>query len=195
MGGGYVSNAGQFLLSTLFGLYIVAVMLRFLLQWVRADFYNPVSQFLVKVTNPPLRPLRRLIPGWRGLDLASVVLLLALQALEIVLLTWMDPRALSLPAPAGLVVLSLAKLLSLLLSVYFFSILIEVILSWVNPGTYNPAAYLLHQINEPVMRPARSILPPMGGLDLSPIVVLIALQLVRFLVVDPLTDFGFRLAY
>ncbi len=195
MGGQYVSNAGQFLISTLFGLYIVAVMLRFLLQWVRADFYNPLSQFLVKATNPPLRPLRRVIPGWRGVDFASVVLLLALQALELVLLTWVDPRPLSLPGPVGLLVLSLAKLLGLLLSIYFFTILIEVILSWVSPGAYHPAAYLLHQLNEPVMRPARSILPPMGGLDLSPIIVLIGLQLARFLVVDPLLDFGFRLAY
>lgn len=194
MGGPYVNNALQFLIATAFGLYILAVMLRFLLQTVRADFYNPVSQFLVKATNPPLLPLRRVIPGWGGVDFAAVVLLLALQMLEIGLLAAVDPRPVAVPALPGLVVLSLAELLRLLLNVFFFSILIEVVLSWVNPGAYNPAVQLVHQLNAPLMRPARRILPAMGGLDLSPILVLIALQLGKILLVQPLSDIGFQLA-
>ncbi|HSR62519.1 MAG TPA: YggT family protein, partial [Gammaproteobacteria bacterium] len=83
----YLSNAGEFLISVIFDLYILAVMLRFLLQWVRADFYNPFSQFLVKVTNPALRPLRRIIPGYAGIDWPSILLMLILQAVELVLIS------------------------------------------------------------------------------------------------------------
>lgn len=193
-GGPYITNAAQFLIGTLFGLYILAVMLRFLLQLVRADFYNPVSQFLVKITNPPLRPLRRVVPGWQGLDVAALLLLIALQMAELALLAGLDPRPVPMPALSGLLVLSLAELLRLLLNIYFITILIQVVLSWVNPGQYNPAVNLLTQLNEPVMQPARRLLPPMGGLDLSPIVVLIALQLARILLVQPLTDLGYQLA-
>ena len=88
MGNPYVGNAATFLISTLFSFYILLVLLRMLLGWVRADFYNPISQFLVKATNPPLIPLRRFIPGYGGVDLAAVVLLIALQALELLLIAW-----------------------------------------------------------------------------------------------------------
>lgn len=193
-GGPYITNAAQFLIATLFGLYILAVMLRVLLQLVRADFFNPVSQFLVKVTNPPLRPLQRVIPDWRRLDVAALLLLILLQATELALLAGLDPRPVAIPAVPGLLVLSLAELLRLLLNIFFFTILIQVVLSWISPGQYNPAVHLLEQLNEPVMQPARRMLPPMGGLDLSPIVVLIALQLARILLVQPLTDLGYQLA-
>ncbi len=189
--GNYVNNAGAFLISTLFSMYILAVMLRFLLQLVRADFYNPLSQFLVKITNPPLKPLRRLIPGLGGIDLASIVLLLALKLLEIWLLATLY-RA-GLPGPAGLVVLALAQLLDLLINVYFFSILIQAILSWVNPGHHNPITTVLYQLNAPLLNPAQRLIPPMGGLDLSPVVVLIALQLASILLVAPLMALAQRL--
>lgn len=184
---GYAGNAGIFLIKTLFGLYILAIMLRFLFQWVRADFYNPLSQFLVKVTNPPLLPLRRIIPGFGGIDLASVVLMLLLQILELILVGLVRGYSFQ---PLGLFVLSIAELSSLLLNVFFFSILIQVILSWVNPGGYNPATALLYSLNEPVLRPARRLIPPISGLDLSPIVVMIGLQLATYLVVAPLSDMG-----
>lgn len=189
--GSYVNNAGAFLISTLFSMYILAVMLRFLLQLVRADFYNPLSQFLVKITNPPLKPLRRLIPGLGGIDLASIVLLLALKLLEIWLLATLY-RA-GLPGPAGLLVLALAQLLDLLINVYFFSILIQAILSWVNPSHYNPITTVLYQLNAPLLNPAQRLIPSMGGLDLSPVVVLIALQLASILLVAPLMALAQRL--
>ena len=131
--GNPLSEAGEFLVQTVFGLYILAVMLRFLLQWVRADFYNPISQFLVKATNPPLLPLRRVIPGWMGMDLAAVALMLMLQCVEWLIIAGLRGASLSL---GTLLVLSVAKLLSLLLDVFLFAILIQVVLSWVSPGTY-----------------------------------------------------------
>ncbi len=187
MGGSYAGNAGIFLIQTLFGLYAGAVMLRFLLALVRADFYNPVSQFLVKITNPPLLPLRRIIPGVMGIDMASVVLLIVLQATKLLLIAAVQGFGIQ---PLGLLVLSLAELLSLLLNIYFFTILIQVILSWVSPGNYNPAVALLHSLNEPLLGRARRILPPISGFDLSPILVLIGLQLLEMLLIAPLQDLG-----
>lgn len=180
------------MIQTLFGLYLVAVMLRFLLQMTRADFYNPVSQFLVKVTNPPLIPLRRVIPGLIGIDMAAVVLLLVIQAVELVLVGMVQGFSLGIP---GLLVLTVAELLNVLLNIYFFTILIQVILSWVNPGGYNPAIALLYSLNEPILSRARRIIPPISGFDLSPIVVFIGIQLIKILLVSPIADIGKRLAF
>jgi len=187
MSGNYFGQAGIFLIQALFGFYILAVLLRLLLQWARASFYNPISQFLVKITNPPLVPLRRVIPGIAGIDLASVVLLVALQLAELVLIGLLLGQGLHF---TGLLVLTLAKLISLLLTVFLFSILIQVILSWVRPGDSNPMSDLLYSLNEPLLGPARRLLPPISGFDLSPILVLLALQLLSILVVAPLADLG-----
>ena len=187
MGNPYVGNASTFLISTLFGLYILIVMLRFLLQLVRADFYNPISQFIVKATDPPLRPLRRHIPGLSGIDLSTLLLMLGLKIVEL----WLTFRVSGQSAQfMGLVVISVAELLSLALNVFLVCILIQVVLSWVNPGAYNPATKLLYSLNEPLLTPARRLIPPISGLDLSPIVVLIAIQLIKILVVAPIIDMG-----
>lgn len=189
-GAPYFGNAATFLIQVLFGFYILAVMLRFLLQWVRADFYNPLVQFLVKLTNPPLVPLRRLIPGILGLDMAAVVLMVGLQVIELLLVFAVSGYTANIQ---GLLVLSAAELLTLLINIYFWAVIIQAILSWINPDTYHPAIILLHQLTEPILRPARNILPPISGLDLSPLLVLIALQLANILLVSPIRDMGFRL--
>lgn len=185
MGGSYVGNAATFLIETLIGLYILIVMLRFLLQWARADFYNPVSQFIVKATQPPLAPLRKIIPGFAGLDLAAVTFMFVLKFIELWLITVLLGFA---PQFGGLAMLSIAELLGLAINVYLFSILIQVIISWVNPGMYNPVMGLLHSLNEPLLAPARRMIPPISGLDLSPIAVIILLQLASMLAVAPIRD-------
>lgn len=189
--GGYGTNAIEFLIHTIFGLYLIAVMLRVLLQLSRADFYNPVSQFLVKVTNPPLIPLRRIIPGFMGVDFAAIVLMLVIKAVEIFLIVLIKGVSIKI---SGLVVLSIAELLRLLINVYFFTILIQVVISWVNPGTYNPAVSLLYSINEPLLSRARRLIPPISGFDLSPIVVIILLQLLSMVLIQPIADLGQGLA-
>ena len=186
----YFSNAGVFLIQTLFGFYILTVMLRLLLQWVRADFYNPLVQFLVKLTNPPLLPLRRVIPILMGLDLAAVVLMVALQVVELLLIFSLLGNS---PNGAALLVLAVAELLSLLINVYFWAVLIRVILSWVNPDPRHPALSLLRQLTDPVLAPAQRLLPPVAGLDLSPILVLVGLQLLNLLLITPLRDLGYSL--
>ena len=176
MGGGYFGNAGVFLINTVFGLFILIVMLRFLLQLVRADFYNPVSQFLVKATSPVLVPLRRVIPGLYGIDFAAVVLLLVLQIMQIVLVGLVKGYAFQ---PLGIVVMAFAELASLTVNIFFFSILIQVILSWVSPGNDNPVSGVLYGLNEPLLRPARRMIPPVSGFDFSPLIVGVLLKLVE----------------
>lgn len=176
---GFLSQAGAFLINTLFGMYILAVLLRFMLQLVRADFYNPVAQFLVVVTNPPLLPLRRIIPGLWGIDLASVVLLLALEGLEQYLLSLLRGFGIT---TVVLLILVISQLVELALYVFLFTILARAILSWVAPYPRNAVMHLLMSLTEPLLRPARRIIPPIAGLDLSPIAVLILLQLAIMLV-------------
>ncbi len=183
MGSSYLTTPIEFLINTLFGLYILAVMLRFLLAAVRADFYNPVSQFLVKITNPPLKPLRRVLPSVGKIDTSALVLMLALQMLSFTVIVLLRGGQ---PALGTLLILSATELIALFLNVLLFSILIQVIISWINPGTYNPAVSLLYSLTEPVLRPARRLLPPVSGIDLSPLVALIGIQLIKMLLLPPL---------
>lgn len=171
---GYFTQAGVFLISVLFGFYILLVMVRFLLQAVRADFYNPLSQFVVRLTTPPLRPLRRIIPGVAGVDLAAVVLLLGLQILELVLVHSITGRTLH---PGVLLIAAVAQLVTTALLIFIVAIIIQAILSWVQPGAHNPFSAVLYQLTTPVLRPFRRIVPPVSGIDLSPMVALLALYL------------------
>ena len=183
MGSNYLTNPAVFLIQTLFGLYILAVLLRFLLQLVRADFYNPISQFLVKVTAPPLKILRRIIPGFGGVDLASLLLIWGLKYIELLLIIIVTGMTANVFAP---LLWAIPELVELLFNIYLFGVLIQVILSWINPGAHNPVSALLYSLTEPVMRPARNILPPVSGLDLSPMLVMIGLVLLKMLLLPPL---------
>ncbi len=195
----YVGNAAVFLIRVVFELFILLTMVRFLLQLARADFYNPLSQAVVRITNPLLLPLRKIIPGLWGADLAAVVLLILLKGLELFLIGshpyfggLLDGIYLH---PAGLAVFAIADLLQLAIYVAMFAILVQVIISWVSPhgGYGNPVASLVYYLTEPLLRPARRMLPPMGGLDLSPFIVFVLLQLTIMIIIAPIKDFGLRL--
>ena len=190
--GNYVGDAGAFLIDTVLGLYILIVLLRFLLQWVRADFYNPISQFIVAATNPPLVFLRRLVPGLFGIDFAALILLLVLAVLKIYLLAMLAGTT---PGLAGVIVFAIGELLQLTVYVFMVTVFIRVILSWISPGGYHPAVRLLISLTEPVMAPARRLIPAIGGLDLSPIIVFLFLGLTLRLVVQPVLDYGRILAF
>lgn len=183
MGGSYFANPVIYLIRVAFEFYLIALMLRFLLQWVRADFYNPISQFIVKITNPPLLPLRKLIPGIAGIDLAAVILMLVIALVELLLISILLGIA---PTPAMLLARSVADLIELFLNIFFFSIIVQVILSWVAPNQYNPVTILIHQINEPLLRPIRKFLPPMGGFDFSPLIAIVLIQLSKMILIHPL---------
>lgn len=168
-----------YLLQTLFSLLLLALLLRFLMQVVRADFYNPISQFLVKFTNPMITPLRRIIPGFGGVDVATLLLLLVIQMLGIslisLLLGW------GFPNPLSLLIWSVLGITGLLVNFYFFALPAMIVLSFIAPGSRHPAILLLLQLTEPVMKPFRQLLPPMGGLDFSPILLFILINIARII--------------
>ena len=178
----YLTNPLVFLVEVIFGLYLLIVLLRFLLQLVKADFYNPISQFIVKATSPALKPLRKVIPGFGGIDVASLVLAWIVATLKIFVIQLIT-------AKSGLFLLALLlaipAIVDLFFNIFLFSILIMVILSWVSPGGYNPAIGLLYSLNDPVMKPFRKIIPPMGGLDLSPMIVMVVIVLLQMLLIPP----------
>ncbi|MCC5856553.1 MAG: YggT family protein [Ectothiorhodospiraceae bacterium] len=178
MSGNYFSDPMAFLVNTLIGLYILAIMLRFLLQAARANFYNPLSQVLVKITHPVLKPVRRVVPSMGRYDTASVVVMLVLQFFAL----WLAFRIQGQGVPAGpLIVVSIWELVNLLLNVYLFAIIIRVIISWINPASYHPALELIDGITRPVMAPVQRLLPSAGGLDFSPMIVLIGIWFLKML--------------
>lgn len=177
---GALIDIGNLLVQTIFYLYILAVLLRFLLQLSRADFYNPISQALVKLTSPTLNPLRQIIPGIGGIDIAAIILVLLLQSLATVLLLLLAGIGINFN-PAFLVIWGALGTIGIIVNIYLVAILVSIIISWVSPGTYNPIVVLLQQLTEPVMKPVRNIIPPMGGLDLSPIFVFLAINVLKII--------------
>ena len=169
-----------FLIETLFDLYIIVLMLRFILQQVRADFYNPISQFIVKATSPVLNPARKLIPGLGGIDLPTVVVVLAFIALKILIISLLSGYS---PSILALLLTGIRDFITLSLNIFIFAIIIQAILSWVNPDPYNPVSGILFSITRPVLQPFRRMIKPVGGIDLSPLVALIALMFIERLVV------------
>ncbi len=185
MGGGYLENPAIFLVQVIFGLYATLVVLRFLLQLTRADFYNPLSQFIVKATKPVLNPMRRIIPPVGGMDTASIVLAWIVIAVEQLLIIAIKGFGF---APVAAMLLAIPELIALVINVFLFAIIIQVIISWINPGTYNPVVGLINSLTEPLIGPVRRRMPNMGGLDFSPMVVIIGLVLLEMLLIPPLTD-------
>ena len=184
---GYFSNALVFLISTAFGLYILAVMLRFLFQLFRADFSNPFSQFLLTITTPVLRPLRRFIPGIGGIDWPAVVLMLILKIAELLIVGSLQG---GVPPLGNLIIIAIASLMQTAIYVIMFALIIRAILSWVAPQTYNYMTSLLASITEPLLTPIRRRMPATGGIDFSMLVLIIILQLVLMLAIQPLMDLG-----
>lgn len=166
-------NAAFYLVKTFSDLYLLTFLFRFVLQWVRADFYNPLSQFIVRATNPLVVPARRLIPSIGEVDVPTLVVLALLQCLVTWLLLAIVGATVGIETYLLYVVL---RLISLTLWFYSIGILVYVILSFFAQASYSPIAMLLGQVVGPVLRPIRRLLPPVGGLDLSPLVVLIVLQ-------------------
>lgn len=179
-----LNTAAVYVLQTLGSLYLLVVLLRFVLQLVRANFYNPLCQFIVKATQPLLKPLRRIIPSLFGLDMSSLVLAilvqLALMALTLLLTYGTTGNFVQL------LIWAIIGVTALFLKIFFFALIISVILSWVAPGSHNPGAELVNQICEPALAPFRRLLPNLGGLDISPILAFMVLKLLDMLVINNL---------
>ena len=192
MGSGYFSQAIIFLVKLFFDIYILTLILRYLLTIVRVDSLNPLSTLIMKVTNPLLKPLRRTIPGYFGIDWASIISLFLVQAIEIILVALIITGG--MPAFSGLTMLTIAYLLRTILYIYLFIIIVQVIISWINPNVYNPITTIMYQISEPILKPIRQFIPSSGGLDFSPLVALIIINLLMILIISPLMDLGQKLS-
>lgn len=167
-----------FLFKTIANLYLFIVLLRLVLQLTRADFYNPITQGIVKATSPVLLPLRKIIPSIGRVDTACLVLALLVQLLTVVIVVYMQ-GLISVVAPVQYVIYTLAGTLYHLLDLYFWALLISVILSWVAPGANHPGAMLVGQITEPLYRMCHRVIPTLGGLDLSPIFLFLAISVIK----------------
>ena len=180
--GASANNALFYLVRTLFDIYLWVLMLRFLLQVVRADFYNPISQLCWQLTRPVVAPLQVVFPKWRQYDTAAAVLLFAITLVYIYVIgALLGYRVGGLDA----VGYALLKLVVLAINLYTFGLFVQAILSWVGPGVSNPAGSILWSLNEPLLRPVRRVIPPISGLDLSLLVVILVLQFLNLLVPLP----------
>jgi YggT family protein len=164
-----------FLITTLADLYLLTFLLRFIMQWVRVSHYNPLSQFVFKVTSPLVVPARRVLPSVGGLDTPTLAVLIALEIL--VTFVVLQIAGLSLTVPQ-LLLYSLLRLVALALWFYTGALFVYVLLSWFGDRSGNPMAELLGELVEPLLRPVRRVLPPIGGLDLSPLVVIILVRVI-----------------
>jgi YggT family protein len=185
MGSTYMSDPIIFLIDTLFSLYILAVLLRFLLQWCGADFYNPISQFLVKVTHPPLKILRRFVPSIGKIDTSALILVLVLQMIADFSILLLKGVTINIGA---LTILSITQLISLLINVMVFAVFARALLSWINQGAFDSAASILATLTEPLLAICRKVIPSMGGIDLSPLAALLLLQLAKMVILPPLHE-------
>ncbi|MFD1006885.1 MULTISPECIES: YggT family protein [Oceanisphaera] len=173
-------NTAYYLINTVCNLYLMIVLMRIWLQLARADFYSPASQFVVKATNPILKPLRRFIPGYFGIDMAALVLAVLVVAVKLTLLYVLIAEAAIGPEWLLLIVLTIIKKAGTML---FWVLIMRALLSWVSKGN-NPIEYLMFQLTEPLLAPIRRIIPALGGLDLSMLVFFIVLQVLNSLMGD-----------
>jgi len=189
--GNTLSTATLYLVGIIFDLYILILMLRGILQYLSAPYHNPFCQFLLKMTNPIVKPLQRLIPGYGGVDFAIVALILVFEIIKLYIVVAI--RYGLLANIAGILVWSAGGLINQFINVFFYTIIIKVILSWITPSLQNPAIEILYMITEPLLRLGRRILPAISGIDFSPIIVIIVLKLAAILVSTPLIGAGIRL--
>jgi len=178
-----------FLVNTIFDLYLFVLMIRLVLVWVGFNYFDPITQLVVKLTDFIIKPLRRFLPNVSGIETATLAIILTLQLIKFYLISMLS---FGMPNIVGLIVLSLGDSVKLLIQVFFYAILLEAILSWVQPGS--APSYFLHRFTSPIMQPIRRLIPAIGGFDISPIPALILLQLLIISVAAPLTSFGLSLA-
>jgi len=173
-----ISRALIFLVDTLFDLFTVALLLRFYMQWARAPYRNPLSEFLAALTNFVVRPARRFVPGLWGIDLSSLVIAWCVQFAALLVVLFLNGRELGSQAGlalAALALLACVALVKMLLYIVMVAVVIQAALTWVNP--YSPIMPLLNSLSRPFLRVFQRMIPPIGNVDLSPLFVVLACQL------------------
>ena len=182
---GSLQTALIFLISTLFDLYLFVLIIRLVLAWVRSHYYDPLTQFVVKLTQFLVNPLRRIIPNIGRLETACLVIIIAFVMIKFFIISMLSFGTVN---PLGLFIMTAADTLRLLIQTFFYAILFQCILSFVQPQS--PINYTLQQFTAPIMRPIRRWIPLIAGIDISPIPAIIGLQLLLMLIVQPLMMWG-----
>jgi YggT family protein len=181
-------QALTFLVDTIFDIYAFILIIRLILAFVQADYYHPLTQFVVKASSFIIKPLRRFIPNWHDIEFSTLVVIFILECIKYAIIAFLLTPYHHI---VGIPILAIANMLKLIINTFFYGILLQAILSWVQPQS--PANQLLLQFNSPIMRPLQRIIPPIGGIDISAIPALIILQLLLVVVVQPMTFFGLGL--
>ncbi len=179
-----VGQGGLFLLQFITGLIIFALMLRFLLRATHADWRHPVVKFIAKVTNPLCAPYNTFIPVKSRWDWSAIATAITIQALFILLVAWLTDRSFGIPF---IIIASLTEIANQLLDMMFWLIIIQAVLSWVSQG-YNPNTAIFEQLTRPVLAPFQKLIPPVGGLDLSPLVAILAIKLFQIVIVGSIAQ-------
>lgn len=170
-------EAINYLLKFAFDTLLMILVFRVWLQMVRADFYNPLSQFIVKVSNPLVIPLRRIIPGIGGIDLATIVLAYIVATLTFIIIPLLNGGAIDIISALYLGLIYLIKQTGVLI---FIVMLVMALMSWVAQG-YNPTQMIFHQLTAPILAPIRRLIPSIGGLDLSVLIAFLLLNVLNIL--------------
>jgi len=178
-----LSEAGVFIVQTIFDLYSYVLVIRLLLEFFQGDFYNPVAQFVMRVTSPIVKPITQYVPTVNNFNFAIATLLVVTQMIKLFLVAWLGANV--FVNILALLIAGIAGGANAILTVLFYAIIAQVILSWVRPHGGTPIEGLLYGITEPVLRPARRMIPLVGGIDLSPIAVIIVLKLISILIIEP----------
>jgi YggT family protein len=181
--------ASLFLINTICNLYLFVLIIRTMLVWARANYFDPFTQFIVKLTDPIIKPLRRIIPNYRRIESASLIFMLLIEIIKFILIASLSFGSINI---FGLIILASADLIKLFIQAYFYAILLQAILSWLQPNAM--ISQILYQFTSPIVRPFQRVIPNVGGFDLSPIPAMIVLQLLIILIVNPLMGIGLNVA-
>lgn len=185
MGADYFSAPVVLIVKTVFSIYILALILRFLLQWAGAGGRNPITAMLIKITHPPLRLLRRVIPSAGKIDLSALALAFGLQLLSDYIINVLQG---GMSSVSILCIFAFASLLTLIFDVFFYALMATIILSWINPGSYHPMVSVINSLCEPILKPCRELLPVIGGIDFSAMLAILMIQVAKMLVIPPIFE-------
>lgn len=180
-----MNDALLFLITTLFDIYLFILVVRVLLAYAGANYYDPVTQFVVKCTDILVKPVRKVIPNVRGIELSTILLIIGLELAKYLLISSLSFGGSSI---TGLTIIALADTMKMFLQTFFYAIIFQAVLSWIQPSS--PVIPLLYRITAPIMRPIQRLCPVIGGIDISPIPAMILLQLLIILIVNPLMAVG-----
>jgi len=182
-------NVVLFLIGVLFDFYVIVLFLRLVLAFEHADFHHPITQFVVKLTNPIIKPFKRVLPDIRGFETATLVVILLVEFLRFLLIIM---ASFGVPNIFGLLILAFADTLRLVFQTLTLAVILQALISWINPNS--PAYQILYKFTSPIMRPIQRVIPPISGIDITPIIIVVVLQVLIIVMVNPLKGLGWSIA-